>query len=306
MILIITHKDDFTADFVIDKLNKRGINYYRFNCEDIDKENYLFEKQNKFQFQIDNLNSFNSVWFRRTKLPNLQIKNDAEKFYLLGEYDALLSNLYSQLNTKRWLSHPNNVYQAENKIFQLQAAQKIGFSIPDTIITNQHSVLKEFIAKHNQNVIVKPLSQGRIKQHSGIKTIYTNKISIDIINNLDNYSLTPSIYQEYIEKEYELRITVVNEKIFAAKVDSQKFDETKTDWRKQKIPFEKYPLPDPVSKKCITLLQKLNLSFGAIDMIKNHKGEYVFLEINPNGQWAWLDMEAGLNISDEIINYLTQ
>ena len=306
MILIITHKEDFTADFVIDKLNKREIKYYRFNCEDIDKENYLFEKQNGFQFQINNLNSFHSVWFRRTKLPDLKIKDEAEKLYLLGEYDALLSNLYSQLNVKKWLSHPNDVYQAENKIFQIQVAQEIGFTIPDTIITNQHSVLKEFIDKHNRNVIVKPLSQGRIKQVEGIKTIYTNRISEEIINNLASYSLTPSIYQEYIEKEYELRITVVGEKIFAAKVDSQKLDETKTDWRKQKIPFEPYSLPLEVSKKCIALLCKLNLSFGAIDMIKSSKGNFVFLEINPNGQWAWLDMEAGLNISDEIINYLTK
>lgn len=306
MILIITHKEDFTADFVIDKLNKRGIKYYRFNCEDIDKENYLFEKQNGFQFQVNNLNSFHSVWFRRTKLPDLKIKGEAEKLYLLGEYDALLSNLYSQLKAKRWLSHPNDVYQAENKIFQLRIAQEIGFSIPDTIITNQHSVLNEFIDKHNRNVIVKPLSQGRIKQVDGIKTIYTNRINEEIINNLASYSLTPSIYQEYIEKEYELRITVVGEKIFAAKVDSQKLDETKTDWRKQKIPFEPYLLSEAVSKKCIDLLRKLNLSFGAIDMIKSSKGDFVFLEINPNGQWAWLDMEAGLNISDEIINYLTQ
>lgn len=306
MILIITHKEDFTADFVIDKLNKQEIKYYRFNCEDIDKESFLFEKQNRFAFQLNNLNSFHSVWFRRTKLPALKIQDDSERLYLLGEYDALLSNLYLQLNTKKWLSHPTHVYQAENKIFQIQVAQEIGFEIPDTLITNQHSELKKFIAKHNQNVIVKPLSQGRIKLFNGIKTIYTNRITSEIISNLDSFSLTPSIYQEYIEKEYELRITVVGEKVFAAKVDSQKLDETKTDWRKQKIPFESYSLSESVSKKCIALLRKLNLSFGAIDLIKRSKGDFVFLEINPNGQWAWLDMEAGLNISDEIINYLTQ
>lgn len=101
MILIITHKEDFTADFVIDKLNKRGIKYYRFNCEDIDKENYLFLNQNHFDFQLNNLNSFYSVWFRRTKLPHLELKNEAEKLYILGEYDSLLNNLFLQLNAKK-------------------------------------------------------------------------------------------------------------------------------------------------------------------------------------------------------------
>src|SRR5207249_3343457 len=112
--------------------------------------------------------------------------------------------------------------------------------------------------------------------------------------NLEKYSLTPSIFQEYIEKEYELRITVVGEKVFAAKVDSQKQDETKIDWRKHKTLFQQYSLPKEISDKCVELTQKLNLSFGAIDIIRNKEGQYTFLEINPNGQWAWLDIEVGL------------
>lgn len=305
MILIITHKGDFTADFVIDKLNKQSIKYYRLNCEDIVKENYLFSKKNNFSFQLNNLSYFHSVWFRRTKLPDLQMKNEAEKLYFLSEYDSLLNNLFLQLNTKKWLSNPSFVYQAENKIFQLQIAQKIGFKIPDTIVTNQYSVLKEFLAKHNNNIIVKPLSQGRIRNGNELKLIYTNKITKDIINDLDSYSLTPSIYQEYIEKDYELRITVVNKKVFAARVDSQKYPGTRTDWRKEKIPFEKYLLPIGLEKKCVELVGKLNLAFGAIDLIRNSRGDYIFLEINPNGQWAWLEMEVGLDISHEIISFLS-
>lgn len=304
MILIITHKEDYTADFVIDKLNKQGIRYYRFNCEDIDNEKYLFENQNGFSFDINKINSFYSVWFRRTKLPELEIKNQAEKLYLLGDYDALLENLYFLLNTKKWLSNPQYVYQAENKLYQLKIAQQIGFNIPDTLITNQHSLLKSFIEKHKQNVIVKPLKQGRIKQGKGFKTIFTNKLNSKMIEDLETYSLTPCIFQEYIEKEYELRITVVGEKVFAAKVDSQMHEETKIDWRKHKTPFQQYNLPKEISHKCVEITHKLNLSFGAIDIIKNKDGKYIFLEINPNGQWAWLDMETGLNISDEIINYL--
>lgn len=97
---------------------------------------------------------------------------------------------------------------------------------------------------------------------------------------------------------------MVGNKIFSAKVDSQKLEETKIDWRKRKIPFQPYLLPNEISEKCLALTQKLNLSFGAIDIIRSKSGEYIFLEINPNGQWAWLETEAGLKISDEIINFL--
>lgn len=304
MILIITHKEDFTADFVIAKLNEIGIKYFRFNCEDIDKANYFFEDNNDFIFNINNLSAFKSVWFRRTKLPELDVKNEAEKLYLLGDYDALLDNIYAVLDAKKWLSHPKNVYHAENKIYQIKIAKELGFNIPDTLITNQHSVLQKFIDKHEGNIIIKPIRQGRIREQNGFKSIFTNKINLSTIKELEKYNLTPSIFQEYIEKEYELRITVVGNKIFSAKVDSQKLEETTIDWRKKKIPFEPYSLPMEISEKCLALTQKLNLSFGAIDIIKNKNGEYVFLEINPNGQWAWLETEAGLKISDEIINFL--
>jgi glutathione synthase/RimK-type ligase-like ATP-grasp enzyme len=305
MILIITHKEDFTADFIIEKLNSRGISYFRLNCEDIDKETYCFENTKQFSFDINGITSFDSVWFRRPKLPELEANNEAEKLYLLNDYDSLLENIYLLIDSKKWLSHPKDVYQAENKLLQLKIAQNIGFLIPDTLITNSHKKLEQFIATHQNDVIIKPIRQGRILQKEGFKTIFTNKIDDAKIKSINEFDLTPSIFQEYISKEYEIRVTVVGNKVFSAKVNSQSTDETKIDWRKEKIPFEKYDLPKSVSNKCVEITKTLNLSFGAIDLIKNQQGDYVFLEINPNGQWAWLETEAELKISDEIINFLT-
>ena len=305
MILIITHKEDFTADFIIEKLNSRKISYFRLNCEDIDKESYSFENCEKFDFDINGITSFDSVWFRRPKLPELKAENEAEKLYLMNDYDSLLDNIYLLINSKKWLSHPKNVYHAENKLLQLKIAQEIGFQIPDTLITNSHKKLTKFFVTHKNNVIIKPIRQGRILQKEGFKTIFTNKIDEEKIKTINEFDLTPSIFQEYISKEYEIRVTVVDDKVFSAKVNSQATDETKIDWRKEKIPFVKYLLPKSISDKCVEITKKLNLSFGAIDLIKNKKGEYVFLEINPNGQWAWLETEAELKISDEIISFLT-
>ena len=112
--------------------------------------------------------------------------------------------------------------------------------------------------------------------------------------------------QNCISKEYELRITIVGDKVFSAKVNSQENKNTLTDWRKEKNPFVIYELPTEIEQKCIQLTKKLNISFGAIDLVRDKNGDYIFLEINPNGQWAWIEMETGLKISDEIINYLTE
>ena len=305
MILIITHKEDFTADFLIEKLNRRKISYYRLNCEDLDKLKYKFGSGTKYSFNIQGLDNVSSIWFRRTKLPDLKIENEFEKLYLLEEYNSLLENIYSLLKDKKWISYPKSIYEAENKLLQLKLAKEIGFNIPKTLLTSEHSELIQFYKENNEDIIIKPLHQGRIKFKENIKTIFTNQIGSNFIENIEDYDLTPSIFQENIQKSYEIRVTVVGVKVFAVKINSQNNEETKIDWRKRKLPSETYDLPLGVMKKCVLLVKKLNLSFGAIDIIKKPNGQYIFLEINPNGQWAWLEMENKLEISTEIINLLT-
>lgn len=306
MILVITHKEDFTADFVIQKLNERNIEYFRLNCEDIHKYNYCFTNSSDFKFSINNITEFSSVWFRRTKLPEIESLNKEQELFLLGDYETLFENIFILLDSKKWLSHPSFVYKAENKIYQLKVAKSLGFKVPSTIVTNNHDDLKNFIRLNNENVIIKPIRQGRINLEDGVKTIFTNQINKTVIENLTQYDLTPCILQNHISKEYELRVTIVGDKVFSAKVNSQENKNTLTDWRKEKNPFVIYDLPFEIEQKCIQLTKKLNISFGAIDLIKDKNGDYIFLEINPNGQWAWIEMETGLKISDEIINYLTE
>ena len=305
MILIITHKEDYTADFVIEKLNSRNIPYFRFNCEDLPNLNYSFNHESKFKFDIEGISSFSSVWFRRTKLPEISITDYAQKEFLLSDYETLFDNIYNLVDCKRWLSEPSKVYLAENKLYQLKIAQELGFTIPDTIVTNNTNSFKKFAKSQDDNIIIKPIRQGRIYTVDGVETIFTNVIDRNTIQNIHDYELTPCIIQEKILKDYEVRVTVVGQKVFSAKISSQENDATKIDWRREKTPFTVYQLPSEIENKCIKLLQRLNISFGAIDLIRNVEGEYIFLEINPNGQWAWVEMETGLDISGEIINFLS-
>lgn len=309
MILIITHKQDYTADFVINKLNEAGTEYLRLNCEDLANLDYVFSVEKGFELGGHTYENIRSVWFRRTQLPDVSAVqvSDSDKVFLVGEYEALLNNIYQCLSRKIWLSHPNAVFTAENKLLQLQTAIAVGFTVPDTLVTNKHETLKEFATKHRSKIIAKPISQGRIHDldGSGIRTIYTNLIPQHLLDSLDDFLLTPAIYQPYVEKSYELRVTVVGDCVFAAKVDSQSNENTSIDWRREKAAFAKYSLPQDIQTKCITITARLGLSFGAIDLVKTPQGEYIFLEINPNGQWAWLEAELGMPISDKIIEFLT-
>lgn len=305
MILIITHKTDFTADFVINKLNQRGISYKRLNCEDIFKNDFYFNLDTNFIYSILGQQNYKSIWFRRTKLPEIKGLKKEEQYYILNETESLFENIFSSISS-RWLSSPTSIYKSENKLLQLKTAIKIGFKIPKTLITNSKKELQQFYNNCNQSIILKPISQTKIQYNEGNEFIFTNPIPEKYIKDIESYDLTPCIYQENIPKEYELRITVVDNAVFSAVIYSQEDEETKNDWRKKKLKFDKIEIPEEVKNKCIELLNELDLKFGAIDMIKTPNGEYVFLEINPNGQWAWIETQTGLKISDAIINYLTQ
>lgn len=305
MILIITHKQDYTVDYLIDKLNSKKIPYLRLNCEDL-LSKPLFQINDNIDFNIlfENRQKINSVWFRRTQLPSIQGLEVQESIYFNYEFDSLLENIYCSLSEKKWLSDPFSIYKAENKILQLKIAKKVGFKTPKTLVTNSKIEIVKFY-KSNFKTIIKPINSGNLFHKKEPSLFFTSILNDSHINSLNDFDLTPCIFQEYIEKEYELRVTVINKKVFSAKINSQSKEESKIDWRRSKLKFEKYILPKEIEEKCIEICSFLNIHFGAFDIIKNKNDDlYTFLEVNPNGQWAWIEMETGLKISNAIIEYL--
>ncbi|WPV67044.1 hypothetical protein [Chitinophaga sp. LS1] len=302
MILIITHKQDYTADYLINILNQRSIPYKRFNCEDVMTSGVSLLYDGNFQSEIFGVKNFTSVWFRRTKIPFIQGLVEDEVTYLQAEYDSLLKNIFTVIEAK-WLSSPWHVYRAENKLFQLRTAMEVGFKIPKTLVTTDH---KKLISFSNQvgEMIVKPISATRSSSTKEPMFIYTNRVEKQHLENISKFDLTPCIFQEEISKHVELRVTVVGKDVFAASVDSQQNEESKVDWRRKALKFETFSLPAEIASKCISLVSNLGLLFGAIDLILSPDGSYTFLEINPNGQWAWIENETGLQISDAIIKEL--
>ncbi|MDM1518190.1 hypothetical protein HX089_17790, partial [Myroides odoratimimus] len=118
------------------------ISYFRLNCEDI--PNYKFKIDESLNLSINGIDSFESIWFRRTKLVDYSKYSSEYQHFLLAEYDSFLKNLFNILDSKKWLSHPNDVYIAENKLLQLKLAKNIGFLIPKTLITTDKNKVKQF------------------------------------------------------------------------------------------------------------------------------------------------------------------
>ncbi|MCS3531245.1 MvdC/MvdD family ATP grasp protein [Chryseobacterium sp. JUb7] len=314
-VLLITNKADITTDFVVKKLKEKKIEFYRLNTEELGDNvevNLDFHKDN-FKIsdrttgnQIDLLD-IRSVYFRRPELPNDNSElSRAENQFIRNEISYTLEGIYKILNSAYWLNNVKNIRNAENKIFQLRLAKKIGFTIAHSLITTNAGSAMNFYGMNEEDCIIKPIRTGLISDDGNEEAIiFTNKIYLDK-NNAQRVEGCPTFFQKHIKKRGDIRVTVVGEKVFAAFIHSQDSDDSKVDWRVSQdgLKHSIYMLPEDISANCINLLRELDLNFGAIDLILNENGEYVFLEINPNGQWAWLEKLLGLDISGAIVNLL--
>lgn len=207
-----------------------------------------------------------------------------------------------------WVNHPEHIRRANSKLHQLSVAHQVGLEIPKTIVTNDPDEARKFIGSCHGDVITKPLSRGLVDQSDQPMALYTSVVSPEQAHHAQQVQYTPSFFQEYIPKDVELRITIVGNQVFTAEIRSQQRDDTKDDWRRNALSLEhkEHQLPVEIQEKLLRLTKAFNLQFGAIDMILTPDGRYVFLEINPSGQWAWIEELTGLPISEALIGLLAK
>ena len=256
--------------------------------------------------EID-LSRIDAVWYLKPHLPKKLRTFDPPEHreFIRRQFLATWQSLFDVLRDKRWVSPHWNVVRAENKILQLRIASNAGLELPETLISSDPSKIEAFWEYCNREMIVKMVSASPIENH----VIFTNRVSESHMASIDTARYAPSIFQRYIPKAYELRIIVVGGKVFVAQIKSQEGETTKTDWRvynktKEKIQMVADKLPSNIKQKCLSVVEQLGLRFGCIDMIVTPGGRYVFLEINPNGQWFFIQEATGLPIGEVIVDLL--
>lgn len=317
MILIVTNREDYTADFAILEMQRRGISYIRFNTEDFPQrtsvtarfgnsglEGHFDTPKRKVHFdEID------SVWFRRPVLPvpSSEIEDPTARQFCVIESLSCLEALWRSLDCF-WVSRPDSIRAAESKLLQLTVASELGFSIPRTLVTCDASQARGFFESIDK-VVYKPLRQGRLRYEDMTTLIFTNVVTDRHASQFDRVKYAPCLFQEYVPKGVEIRITAFGPQVFAAEIHSQTDERAIDDWRRSgalTLPYRPQVLPAEVEAKCVQLLERLDLAFGAIDMILTPGGEYVFLEINPNGQWAWIEQLTGVPMSQSLVDLLVE
>lgn len=322
-ILIVTEQFDFHSDAIILKLRERGHEPVRLSIKDLPLRSSIdvavnerkFSALIKTQKRIIDLNEIHAIWWRRPEpiVVNPRLSKDHGDF-VRKEYQHVMGGIWRAIQCY-WLSFPEKIYNASFKPEQLVRASGMGFSVPNTIITSDPQQAVDFVGSCKREVIYKPLSPSLMHQKcrngatnrkaTGVFTTLVDKRKVERV--AEDIRNSPCMFQEYIEKRIELRVTVIGEEIFVAEIDSQSQERTRIDWRHYDVPMriKKGKLPKQMEDLCRRFVRSYELEFSAMDLILTPKGEYVFLENNPNGQFMFVEEQiTDYRMADTLIDLL--
>ncbi|HTB79574.1 MAG TPA: hypothetical protein VK717_01675 [Opitutaceae bacterium] len=333
-IIIVTQDYDPHADGVIRRLRAQGHQPTRLHLKDIPLESGFTFTANgaqcggmlhtkKGSVALDDIRS---IWWRKPvdfQLPEELTR--VQRAFARGELKHALSGLWLTLDCY-WMSYPSKIYEANLKPGQLKVAAELGFEIPRTLITMRPEEALNFYEQCDGKMIYKVLTGPYLRQnyasskaamvkgdqeepdYTATRQTYATLLKEeDLKIHLSKIANAPCQFQEYIEKKVELRVTIIGDDIFVAEIDSQANERTKIDWRHYDAPMiiRKGSLPSTVTERCFALVKRYGLNFSTMDIILTPDGRYIFLENNPNGQWAFVeDHVPELKMYDALIGCL--
>jgi len=252
--------------------------------------------------------SFDTVWLRRLAFPKLNDQNlIEEKNIMEKELRLFLTSIYSNITSPSsfWINPLQSLSQSEDKVSQLCAAKNVGLAIPNTLFSNDPLKIKEFI-NSCKSCIYKGFSQ--IIWDDSV--FFASKVSTDDLPDNIYLENMPGIYQEEVRKKYELRVTMFGHHPIAVKITLKSKETDYVEWGQfsdDELQYEETTLPDKVIIKLRLLMKKLGIVFGCIDLMVTEEDEYVFLEVNQQGQFLWIEAaNPDIYLLDAFVEYIAK
>ena len=317
IVLLITHSGDFfTIDRVTEALSKKGANPFRLDTDqfplnvpltiqfDSSEGHYGLE----YQGQTIISEQVKAVWMRRIWEPKFDQDLDPQyRQACIQQSQVTLNGFWDSLAQAHWIDDLGRVKAAENKQKQLRVATEIGFTIPRTLITNKAEAARDFFQQVDGKMISKLLTGlSRTMEYTSF-FMYTNTVSAEDLEDAESLRYCPMVFQEKIPKDKELRVIYVNGNVFVGALNAANYNDSTIDWRRPGVQvgaWEHHQLPEDLINKIKTLMGKFGLFYGAFDFILTPSGDYVFLEVNPGGEWGMIEKELDLPIADAIADAL--
>lgn len=306
-VLFISTKLDPHVDAVITRLQARGIPCFRLNTDHFHQEYRVLMRdglpgtirlEDQWGRACDYPDGVRSVWMRKPEpsLPPPGVEDEGVRRYIDDEMRELLGFLPMDTRVP-WINNPDENRRHQRKFPQLRLAQRMGMRVPRSLITNDPAQARAFFDSCPQGVICKPLLMGSHYVAGEHRVAYTRPVPRAELDALAaSIALCPTYLQEAIPKDHELRVTIIGEQLFCCRIDSQSVAGAEQDWRAvdtAKLPHSMVELRADIAHALRRYLAECGLRFGAFDLIVTPDEEHVFLELNPNGQWYWIELATG-------------
>ena len=310
-VLILTKKADIESDLVGIQLLKNGIDYVKITEEDVPLNfgfNFEIKKNEKSLLYLRNrrINPRNIkiVLFRYFDLKFLNYYTGIFQAFFAQQWYQAFNCLRITLNSI-WINDSQKTFDAENRLGQLVMAQRIGLNIPETAITNLILDGKRFLRRYPKS-IMKVLHHHEISLKQRSFRFLTKNMDLDHLLSFEDLVYAPVIFQKKIENDTELRVTVVGDKVFTCKLlvkDKNKYSDLHK-IKKGKIVFKEIKLGKKMEKLCIKLNRELGLLVSSVDFVQDKNGGLFFLEINPIGDWYWIEKQTNLPITKSMFDFM--
>jgi ATP-GRASP peptide maturase of grasp-with-spasm system len=320
-----------TTEVVLDWLRAWGVPHVRINATDIAKAHdttgatfSVSKGGSKVRLQIDgeeiDPSDIKVVWFRRwayaadASVPQLfddqSNRTDSNVFFacnhVFKELQGVTKFLFSTLSSSKWLGDPKNA--APNKVQVLKMAAEAGLDVPDTLVTADADELQRFIEKHG-TVITKPIGDMLLCSFGERQyATYTSLIDAGFLAEHRREASFPSLYQERLDKKYEIRTFYLAGECYSMAMFTQQKANTKGDFRKycyedpvREVPYQ---LPASIEASIRNLMNELGLDTGSIDIVRTPDGRFVFLEVNPVGQFGMVSVPCNYPLERKVAKYL--
>lgn len=306
MLLILTSDKDLTADFLIVELIKRQLPYFRLNAEELTRADFVFSSNSegvRRELAVGpralDLRDVDAVWYRRAVHPSpIAALPPGERIFVAGELRHLAMGLVLNPDVT-WVNPIDRVSVAEHKLYQLQIACRLGFRVPRTLVSRDPLKLRSFAAANAVGTICKPIFHGMFVDETSRYSVYTRRVTPESLD-ADSVNICPVLLQEEIPRNADVRATFIGSQCFVADIKS---DTPLVDWRDPSVlvRYSASSLSNEVQGMCLNMLKELGLLYGAFDFVRTPEDDLVFLEVNPTGEWAWLEDRLGFPMRDAFI-----
>lgn len=306
MIVIISSRDDWHAQMVQQKLSQRGSDVRILDWSNLgqgmqltfgvgaETDRLFFDGE---ESPID-LRQVKSVWYRRPAGPRIDstVFFPHDRRFAEMEWKQSLSGILSTWNTT--FVNPPIAQANASKPLQLDVANRVGLNIPDTLITNDVNSAEQFVKKHKEKVVHKVFASTQQRFLETCKWHPRDR------HHFDRLSIAPVIFQEMIVGPYECRVTIVGNHVFAARIATSLQADTVDVRLDHDTLYEAFDLPREMKGKLLDLMKAMGLVYATIDLKMDKNREFFFLELNPQGQFLFIEVMTGMPIASAVADLL--